>query len=171
MMKKDKIYELLDQCIEKGTSDDLDVLYSLIESINVKQQEKAQTTYITSILKMHGELNDDKYKIRMPIQLLLNNSINIVHGGIIATLADTAMGVLVNNIIPPNKVAVTSEIKMNYIAPGSGTILECEAAIIHRGNKTYVTEARIYSDEGKLIAFSTGTFFILPIKKDNLLKK
>jgi uncharacterized protein (TIGR00369 family) len=160
-IQKEEIYRLLDKCLNEGDQEDLDVLYSLLEGLALKQKEKPNSTYLTSLLKMRGELTGNTYTITIPIQLLIHNSINIVHGGITATIADTAMGILVNKSISSTKVAVTSELKMNYISPGIGEHISCEAKIIHLGNRTSVTEARLYAD-GKLIAFSSGTFFILP---------
>jgi uncharacterized protein (TIGR00369 family) len=160
-IKKDKINELLNLYLENSTDSDEEVLHSLLEGLILKQNEYS-TTYLTSILKMRGELHEDSYIITIPIELLLHNSINIVHGGITATLADTAMGILVNNTVPCDKVAVTSELKMNYLSPGIGKHLRCEAKLIHKGNRTCVTEAKVYSDEEKLVAYSSATFFVLP---------
>jgi uncharacterized protein (TIGR00369 family) len=71
------------------------------------------------------------------------------------------MGGLVHHILPPDKTVVTSEMKINYVAPGVGKELVCTTDIIHKGNKTVVTEGRVYRDDGTLIAHSTASFFII----------
>lgn len=162
ILQKNEVYQLLDTYLENGTKEDQQVLLSVLEGLILKQKEEPKSTYLTSILKMQGELSEESFTITIPIQSLLHNSLKIVHGGITATLADTAMGILVNHFIPNDKVAVTAELKMNYVSPGIGENLRCEAKLIHKGNRTCVTEGRIFSDENKLVAYSSATFFIIP---------
>ena len=100
-------------------------------------------------------------KLTIPNTPIIQNALNIVHGGITATLLDSAMGGLVHHILPPDKAAVTTEIKINYVAPGVGKELSCVAGMIHKGNKTVVTEGKVFRDDGTLIAHSTASFFII----------
>lgn len=162
ILQKNELYQLVETYLEKGTDEDYQVLLSILEGLISKQKESPKSTYLTSLLKMQGELSEETYTITIPIQTLLHNSLQIVHGGITATLADTAMGVLVNHVIPSDKVAVTAELKMNYVSPGIGENLRCEAKLIHKGSRTCVTEGRIFSDDNKLVAYSSATFFVIP---------
>jgi uncharacterized protein (TIGR00369 family) len=45
------------------------------------------------------------------------NGIGIVHGGLAATLLDSAMGCAVNTMMPAGKIFTTLEMKINYIRP------------------------------------------------------
>jgi uncharacterized protein (TIGR00369 family) len=77
-------------------------------------------TFISSLLQMDRCLMDDTCEISIPISPLLYNTLHIVHGGITATLLDTAMGVLANALVPDGYGAVTTQLNVNYIAPGIG---------------------------------------------------
>ena len=87
----------------------------------------------------------------------------IVHGGVIFTIADTAMSLSLISTLPANTPVSTIEAKINYIAPVVTGELIAEASIIHRGRSTAVMEASVYNvkDEEKiLIARVMGTFHI-----------
>jgi len=80
-----------------------------------------------------------------------------LHGGIIATLADTVMGAAVSTI--SGKVYRTVEINMNYLAAVSDEDeIIAEACVIHPGNTIAVVEGSIFSKERQLVAKSRGTF-------------
>jgi acyl-CoA thioesterase len=82
-----------------------------------------------------------------------------LHGGLIATLLDTVMGMSVNSL---GKVGtVTLDMNLNYFAPVfQGTELKAEGNVIHAGRSTAVAEASLYDNNGKLVAKSRGTFFV-----------
>lgn len=86
-----------------------------------------------------------------------------LHGGITATLADTAMGWA---IITMGRTCVTVDMYMNYFAPSFGeNQLIAEANVIHSGKRTVVAEATVFNDKGELVAKSRGTF---SLKKGDL---
>ena len=88
-----------------------------------------------------------------------HNTIGIAHGGLIATLLDSALGCAVNTLSPPGKVFTTLELKVNYIRPVTDGVgpLRCEARALHVGNRVGTAEARVTDDRGKLYAHGTTT--------------
>lgn len=87
------------------------------------------------------------------------NPIGVVHGGLAATLLDSAMGCAVNTMMPAGKIFTTLEMKINYIRPmrrETGEVL-CEASVIHVGGRTATAEGRIVDREGRLYAHGTAT--------------
>lgn len=80
-----------------------------------------------------------------------------VHGGVIATLADTVMGVAAATI--NGQVYRTVDMNINYFAPAfEENELTAEGCVIHPGNTVAVVEGTLFNNEGKLIAKSRGTF-------------
>lgn len=159
---KNLLKQQFEALLETSTKEDLEVLQSLFHGMTNKYQN-GKHTYLSSVLHMsETELTDEHYILKMPITPLVQNNLNILHGGITATLIDTAMGVYANHMIPDHLAAVTSEIKVNYIAPGTGTELTCIATVIHKGKKTMVMEGKAYRDDKKLVAHATASFFIIP---------
>ncbi len=95
--------------------------------------------------------------IKMSAQYDYSTVAGRLHGGIIATLADTAMGWAVISLGRP---CVTVEMNLNYVAPVfQGTEMIAHAKVIHAGKNTVITEAEL-SAQGTLVAKSRGTFFI-----------
>jgi|GEM_PF-522721 len=79
-----------------------------------------------------------------------------IHGGVIATLSDTCMGVALRTIgLKP----LTAELTVNYLsAPHVGHELTAEGWIIHRGNTIVLTECTVKSDDNKDVARGRGIF-------------
>jgi uncharacterized protein (TIGR00369 family) len=90
------------------------------------------------------------------------NPIGVVHGGVAATLLDSAMGCAVHSTLPEGASYTTLEIKVNYIrAMSSETgLVRCEANVIHVGGRTATAGGRIIDEQGKLYAHGTTTCII-----------
>jgi uncharacterized protein (TIGR00369 family) len=90
------------------------------------------------------------------------NPIGVVHGGLAATLLDSAMGCAVHSKLPAGVGYTTLEIKVNYIRPMTAETgrLRCEANVIHVGGRTATAEGRVLDDSGKLYAHATTTCII-----------
>ena len=90
------------------------------------------------------------------------NPIGVVHGGLAATLLDSAMGCAVHSTLPAGTGYTTLEIKVNYvraITRDTGEV-RCEAHIIHQGGRIATAEARVTDAAGKLYAHGTTTCII-----------
>ena len=90
------------------------------------------------------------------------NPIGVVHGGVAATLLDSAMGCAVHSTLPAGAAYTTLEIKVNYLRPMSAETGEvrCEAKALHVGARTALAEGRIVDASGKLYAHGTTTCII-----------
>ena len=90
------------------------------------------------------------------------NPIGVVHGGLAATLLDSAMGCAVHSTLPAGVGYTTLEIKVNYIRPMTAETgrVRCEAKVIHVGGRTATAAGRIVDERGKLYAHGTTTCII-----------
>jgi uncharacterized protein (TIGR00369 family) len=90
------------------------------------------------------------------------NPIGVVHGGLAATLLDSAMGCAVHSTLPAGVGYTTLEIKVNYLRPMTAEtgLVRCEAQIIHVGGRTATAEGRVLDESGKLYAHATTTCMI-----------
>ena len=87
------------------------------------------------------------------------NPIGVVHGGLAATLLDSALGCAINTVMPAGRVFTTLEMKINYVRPmrrETGEVL-CEATVLHAGSRVATAEGRIVDAAGKLYAHGTAT--------------
>jgi uncharacterized protein (TIGR00369 family) len=87
------------------------------------------------------------------------NGLGIVHGGLAATLLDSALGVAINSMMPAGKVFTTVEMKVNYVRPIRGETgqVRCTANTIHVGGRVATAEGRIEDLNGTLYAHGTAT--------------
>ena len=90
------------------------------------------------------------------------NPLGTVHGGMAATLLDSAMGCVVQSMLPAGAGYTTLEIKVNYIRAMTSKTgkVYCEGKIIYVGGRTATAEARITDEQGKLYAHGTTTCIV-----------
>ena len=93
----------------------------------------------------------------------LYNPIGMVHGGVTATLLDSAMGCAVHSELPAGVGYTTLELKANYLRPMTTTTgaVYCEGKVIHIGGRVATAEARLTDAAGKLYAHATTTCILL----------
>ena len=95
-----------------------------------------------------------------PTEAMANSS-GFLHGGIISTLADSAMGRSVHTIKPGVVRATSFDLKLNFINPAKiGESLRATGKVVHAGRRTVVTECRVEDRNGKLVATASGTFAV-----------
>jgi uncharacterized protein (TIGR00369 family) len=86
-----------------------------------------------------------------------------VHGGVAASLLDTAAGCACVTVVPREKVALTMDLHVRYFAPltlKSGPAA-CEATVIHVGRTTATAEARLFDVSGRLCGHATSTLALV----------
>ena len=97
------------------------------------------------------------------------NPIGVVHGGLAATLLDSAMGCAVHTTLPAGVGYTTLELKVNFTRPittETGRIV-CEGTVVHRGGRVATAEGRVVAQEsGKLLAHGTTTCLLLAANGD-----
>ncbi len=85
----------------------------------------------------------------------------IVHGGIIFTLADTAMSMALLPLLPQGTSFGTVEAKINFMIPVRTGELLAEGTVVHMGRSTAVMEATVFNSvdgEQRAISKVLGTF-------------
>ena len=90
------------------------------------------------------------------------NPLGVLHGGICATLLDSAMAAAVHTTLEAGVGYGTLELKVNYIrsVPVDGVKLTATAHTVHVGGKTATAEGRVYDPQGRLVAHGTTTCII-----------
>jgi uncharacterized protein (TIGR00369 family) len=94
------------------------------------------------------------------------NGLGIAHGGLAATLLDTATGCAINTMMPAGRIFTTLEMKVNYVRPMKRETGEvrCEAHVIHVGGQVATAEGRIVDAQGKLYAHGTATCMLFRVQ-------
>jgi acyl-CoA thioesterase len=89
-----------------------------------------------------------------------------LHGGVIYSLADTAMGAALFSQLERGQWCSTLEIKMNFLLPVTAGAIAAEAVVISRSKRIGVLEAKVIGDGDRLVALATGTFYIQTARAD-----
>ncbi len=90
------------------------------------------------------------------------NPIGSVHGGVIATLLDTALACAVMSTLPSGRDCATLEIKVNYLRAITEAVGEvvAEAVCVHAGRQVGVAEGRITDANGRIYATASTTLLV-----------
>ncbi len=91
------------------------------------------------------------------------NPIGSVQGGWYAAVLDASLGVALYTLLPRGVGFTTLELKVNFVRavrPDTG-VLRATGRVVHKGQRTALTEARMEDAEGKHYAFATSTCLIL----------
>lgn len=133
---------------------------------NDKNAYFAQALRLMSFAQRLGmevkEIQQDKVVLEMPVIAEHHaNLLGVVHGGVLMSLADTAMGFACANA---GSLPTTIDMNINFIKSISikgSRFIRVSANVLHHGQSTLVAEAEVYSDNGELAAKARGTFFIV----------
>jgi uncharacterized protein (TIGR00369 family) len=91
------------------------------------------------------------------------NPIGVVHGGLAATLLDSALGACVHSTLEEGQGYTTLETKFNLVravTAETGTI-RAEGRVLHRGRQVATSEADLRDDDGRLLAHATSTCMVI----------
>lgn len=90
------------------------------------------------------------------------NPSGTVHGGLAATLLDSAMGLAIWTTLEKGLGQTTLEFKISLIrpiTPGMG-LIRAEGTVLNRGRRVGTAEGRITDERGRLLAHGTTTCLI-----------
>jgi uncharacterized protein (TIGR00369 family) len=95
------------------------------------------------------------------------NPLGTVHGGVLATLLDSAAGCAVHSVLPQGSGYTTVDLHTTFLRPvtaASGRIT-AEGSMLSRGARTALAEARLTDGRGRLLAHATSTCLIVDLTR------
>lgn len=100
-------------------------------------------------------------EVRIPVKPFLLNRSGVVHGGVICTLMDEAIGWAAYNSVGEGSQLVTVELKTNFLEAATSGTLTGHGRVIRQGKHLVVGEGDILDQEGKRVARGLGTWMII----------
>jgi uncharacterized protein (TIGR00369 family) len=94
------------------------------------------------------------------------NPLGTVHGGVIATLLDTAAACSVHSMLAPGERYTSVDLNVKFLRPvntDSGR-LRAEGSVIQRGRRTALAQAHLYDAQRRLVAHATSTCMIFAVE-------
>jgi len=124
--------------------------------------EGAQRSPYYRLLNMKIEEVKDGYaRLTMNIEEKHLQFLKTVHGGAIASLADSAAAWATVGSTHFKYVPITVEMKINYLKPVEAGQLVAEAKTIHKGSRISVSDVEVKNDDRGLVAKSLVTYYLV----------
>ena len=138
------------------------------------QQELIEIAQIAPIVKLLGITASydaqGNAHLKLPYNPEFDNAARSIHGGIIASLLESAgwYAVAAQN---EGIWTTTSQFSIHLLRPARETELLAEGRVVKSGKRILVAEIKVTTPDGKLIATGSGTYVVLdgiPLRKDTV---
>ena len=134
-----------------------DYINKLIEMVNTSPYPRHLRMELASI-------SVDQAVVTLKTEQCHLQPFGIVHGGVLATLIDTATFWSVFLRLPEDAGLVNIDLKLNYLKSVSTGAMTAQGRCIRAGRSINYAEASVKDKEGNLIAHGTSTLMVLPGK-------
>jgi len=112
-----------------------------------------ETTYFPSFLGMQlEELRQDYARMRLPYRPELRQHAGVLHGGVIASIADTVVVPAIGSGYDDAREFFTIDVSLRFLAPIVDDDAVAEGWIVRRGRSIVFCDAEVRSGAGKLAA-------------------
>lgn len=107
-------------------------------------------------------IGDGTCELRLPVEPYHLNPGGIVHGGIIATMLDAAIGIALRTRLAADRSHVTVNLGVSFLRPLSAGTLIARGRAVHSGERIGQGEADLFDEHERLLARGTAAFLIVP---------
>lgn len=110
------------------------------------------------------EVGDGTATFSMPVSEWLLSGPGVVQGGVIAMVADAALGCAIYAVLPPATPYTTAEISLTFLRPvtlQSGRVV-CHGTLIHAGKSVALSQVEITDAQGLLLGHGTSRCHVFP---------
>jgi acyl-CoA thioesterase len=106
------------------------------------------------------EAGEGVARLKMPYRHELTNPAGNLHGGAIATVADSAMAVAIGSVVGTGGRHITVKLEIRYKAAVTDGVIIAEATVTRRKPRLFLGEAVVKNGDGQVIATAAGTFMV-----------
>ncbi len=89
------------------------------------------------------------------------NPNGVVHGGVMFTMVDTAMGKATMSVLDEGQFCASVEVQLRFIRPVAEGPIAATATVLKRGRSIVHLEAQVLGADDRLIATANGTFTVI----------
>lgn len=107
----------------------------------------------------YERVSDEEVHIKLKVKDLYVNSVGVIHGGIISTLADVAAANVIRADEDGQQKAVTVDLNVSFLRPATGSFLVAKAEAVKEGRTLIHTLCSIYNDQDEMVAQSKAVLF------------
>ena len=122
-------------------------------------RKRMKHSRLSALLGFHVEsLAPGRAVLSMQVKELHKQIHDVVHGGVLAALADTAAAIAAYTVVPRGGEVATIELKINYLSPVPGGKIQAVGKVLRAGRNFVVTECEVFNAKGSLAAKALLTF-------------
>ena len=107
-----------------------------------------------------NEVGEGSSRLTLEFRKDLTHPYGIMHGGALASLADSAVAIALLGLCGHEKKVLTIELKINYFQPVDSGAVEAECRIVFSGTRTAYGEVDLV-EGGRLVARATSTYMLV----------
>jgi uncharacterized protein (TIGR00369 family) len=104
------------------------------------------------------DLQPDEAVISIEMRDDLRQPSGVLHGGVTATLIDTAMAFAVRTRLAMDEATATIDLTVHYLRPHITGVFTCTAKVVRAGKRIFTVSADVVNDNGKHIATAVSTY-------------
>lgn len=108
------------------------------------------------------DIRPNEAVIKIDMRDDLRQPSGVLHGGVTATLIDTAMAFAVRTHVAESEATATIDLTVHYLRPHISGAATCTAKIVRAGKRIFTVSADVENEEGKLIATGLSTYTKIP---------
>jgi len=153
-MKQAEILQLLAEM----SADDQAFMLRLLEA--KLRHDKSPLAYIEELMSYQFVGRDGEWFVhKMEVRPEISNRYGMLHGGILSTFIDTAMGATCFIENGDRVKTVTLDLNVRFLKEAKQGALVCKTRFQRNGRTTAVLESHVYDAKDQIIGSATGTFF------------
>lgn len=131
--------------------------------VTAEQRERAaKVLHELPFAKLMGmrlvDLQLDLAVIKIDMRDDLRHPGGILHGGVTATLIDTAMAYAVRTRVEPTAPTATIDLTVHYLRPHIDGTFTCTAKVVRAGRRIFTVSADVHNEKEVLIATAISTY-------------
>jgi uncharacterized protein (TIGR00369 family) len=124
----------------------------------------ARQTIMTTLGAEIAAVRAGEVEIVLPYSGKILQQHEFIHAGAVATIADTACGYAALTVMPREAAVLTTEFKINLLAPAKGERLRAVGLFVRNGKKLVTTLGEVFAEDGaarKQVALITATMMVI----------
>ena len=159
--RRTRTYEWQDPRVwaeQLGRVDGLTLLRSMVDGSLPPPPVASMIGFLSS------EVDEGRFALVVHPEPFHENPLGTVHGGVLATLLDTAASCAVHSTLPAGVGYTTTDLHVRFtgtVRPQTGPV-RCEGRVLHKGRTTAMAEARLTDGADRLLAHATVSCLLFP---------
>ena len=124
----------------------------------------ARQSIMTTLGAEIAAVRAGEVEIVLPFSDRILQQHEFIHAGAVATIADSACGYAALTVMPRDAAVLTTEFKINLLAPAKGERLRAIGRVVRSGKKLVITLGEVFAEEGgarKQVALITATMMVV----------